>query len=59
VEYINKSVPIEARKKGKYVYKSDRSVYFRVGDGGPEIELDTLAGDILIKERINKEGGMK
>jgi hypothetical protein len=59
VEYINKSMPIEVRKKGKYVYKSDRSVYFRVGDGGPEIELDTLTGDILIKERINKEGGMK
>ena len=60
VEYINKSVPIEVRKKGKYVYKSDRSVYFRVGKGGPEIELDTLTGDILIKKRNNnEEGGMK
>jgi hypothetical protein len=59
VEYINKSVPVEVRKKGKYVYKSDRSVYFRVGDGGPKIELDTLTGDILIRKRNNREGGMK
>ncbi len=53
VEYINKSVPLEIRKKGKYVYKSNNSVYFRVGDGGPEIELDTLTGDMLIKRRKN------
>jgi hypothetical protein len=53
VEYINKSVLIEVRKKGKYLYKSDCSVYFWVGKGGPEIELDTLAGDILIKKRNN------
>jgi hypothetical protein len=59
VEYINKSKPLEIRKKGKYVYKSNSSVYFRVGDGGPEIELDTLAGDILIRRRNNKEGGIK
>jgi hypothetical protein len=39
------------RKNGKYVYKSDRYARIRVGSGGPEIQMDTLNGDILIKKK--------
>jgi hypothetical protein len=40
----------EKRKNGKYVYRSNASVGVRIGSGGPEIKMDTLAGDILIKK---------
>lgn len=36
------------RKKGKYVYKSDRSFGARVGSGGPELEFDAFNGDIHV-----------
>ena len=39
------------RKSGKYVYKSNRFIDIRIGSGGPEIEMDTLNGDILINEK--------
>jgi len=39
------------RKDGKYVYKSNRYARIRVGSGGPEIQMDTLNGDILIKKK--------
>jgi len=39
------------RKNGKYVYKSNRYASIRVGSGGPEIQMDTLNGDILIKKK--------
>lgn len=43
----------ETRKEdGRYVFKSDRSFGVRVGKGGPEIKLETLNGDILIKKNI-------
>ena len=41
----------EERKNGKYVYKSNASVGVRIGDGGPEIKMDTLTGDILINKK--------
>lgn len=48
------SLPVaaaEARKEGsRTVLKSDRFFGVRVGKGGPEIKLETLNGDILIKK---------
>lgn len=41
----------EERKNGKYVYRSNASVGVRIGAGGPEIKMDTLAGDILIDKK--------
>ena len=41
----------EERKNGKYVYRSNASVGVRIGDGGPEIKMNTLAGDILIDKK--------
>jgi hypothetical protein len=35
---------------GRFVYKSDRFFVVRAGKGGPEIKLETLNGDILIKK---------
>jgi hypothetical protein len=43
--------PVREEAKGKFVYKSDRSFGVRAGQGGPEISLDTMNGDILIKKR--------
>ena len=43
--------PAREADKGKFIYKSDRSFGVRAGQGGPEISLDTMNGDILIKKR--------
>ena len=43
--------PVREKGQGKFVYKSDRSFGVRAGQGGPEISLDTMNGDILIKKR--------
>ncbi len=48
VTYLPAREPVRDHKKGKFVYKSDRFFGVRVGQGGPEIKLDTLNGDILI-----------
>jgi len=48
VTYLPAKAPAQDRRKGKFVYKSDRFFGVRVGKGGPEIKLDTLNGDILI-----------
>jgi hypothetical protein len=37
---------------GRHVFKSDRFFGVRIGKGGPEIKLETLNGDILIKKNI-------
>ena len=37
--------------KGKYVYRSNHISGVRIGKGGPEIKMDTLNGDLLIKKR--------
>ena len=43
----------ETRKEGgRTVFSSDRFFGVRVGKGGPEIKLETLNGDILIKKNI-------
>ena len=42
----------QAERKGtKYVYRSSRFVGVRTGNGGPEMRMDTLNGDILIHKR--------
>jgi hypothetical protein len=46
-----KSSAIEEKKNGKYVYRSNASMGVRIGRGGPEIKMDTLAGDILIHKK--------
>lgn len=47
-------LPVEAvkgeRKNGKFVYKSNRFQGIRIGQGGPEITMDTLNGNIYIAE---------
>lgn len=50
VSYLPAKPATSTRRDGKYVYKSDRSFGVRAGRGGPEIRLDTLNGDILIKK---------
>jgi hypothetical protein len=44
-------LPVREESQGKFIYKSDRSFGVRTGKGGPEISLDTMNGDILIKKR--------
>jgi len=39
-------------ENGRFVYKSDRFFGVRSGKGGPEIKLETLNGDILIKKTM-------
>jgi len=48
VNYLPVKAPVQAQKKGKFVYKSNRFFGVRIGKGGPEIKLDTLNGDIFI-----------
>jgi len=43
--------PVREQNQGKFIYRSDRSFGVRAGQGGPEISLDTMNGDILIKKR--------
>ncbi len=50
--YLSSRAATQGRKKGKYVYKSDRFVGVRISKGGPEIKIDTLNGDILLSKRI-------
>ena len=46
-----RAAEVSGRTEGRYVYKSDRFFGVRTGKGGPEIKLETLNGDILIKKR--------
>jgi hypothetical protein len=43
--------PVAERRDGKFIYKSDRGVGLRVGLGGPELQFETLNGDIRILQR--------
>ena len=38
------------KKNGKYIYKFNQTFGVRIGKGGPEIKMDTLNGDLLIKK---------
>jgi hypothetical protein len=51
VTYLPQKPGKAERKGGKYVYRSNRFVGVRTGNGGPEMKMDTLNGDILIHKR--------
>jgi len=50
VSYLPSKPGKEARKEGKFVYKSNNITGLRIGKGGPEIKMDTMTGDILIEK---------
>lgn len=39
------------RRDGRRVYRADRFASVRVGQGGPELTLETLNGDVLVRKR--------
>lgn len=41
------------RRNGRFVYKTDSHSAARVGDGGPEIELENLNGDLRVLAQTN------
>ncbi len=43
--------PTEEHQNGKFVFRADRYSGGRVAAGGPEIKIETLNGDIHIRER--------
>lgn len=51
VSYLANATPSAERRKGKFVYKQDRSFKVRVGNGGPELEFDGFNGDIRVIKR--------
>ncbi len=51
VDYLP-AEPVEAKRdNGRYVYKSNHFFRVRTGKGGPDINLETLNGDILISKK--------
>lgn len=48
--YLPSSPTKGERKKGKYVYKSNRFQSVRIGNGGPAIKMDTFNGNIIISK---------
>lgn len=51
VTYLPALPPVQERRDGKFVYKSNRFFGVQVGGkGGPEIKLDTFNGDIFINK---------
>lgn len=48
--YLPSSPGKGERKKGKYVYKSNRFQDVRIGGGGPAIKMDTFNGNIIISK---------
>ncbi len=49
--YLPQETATSSQKEGKFVYKSNRFAKVRIGKGGPDIKMDTLNGDILIKKK--------
>lgn len=49
--YLPQRATKALREEGKYRFKSDRFVGVRIQKGGPEIEIDTFNGDILITKK--------
>jgi hypothetical protein len=43
--------PVQERRNGKLVFRTDRYTGGRVGSGGPEIKLENLNGDLRVLER--------
>ena len=50
-----KNAAESSRQKGRYVYRSNRHQGVRIGNGGPEIKMETLNGDIVIANKSKKE----
>jgi len=48
VSYLPATPGTASREKGRYVYRSRSFQGVRVGQGGPEIRMETLNGDIMI-----------
>jgi hypothetical protein len=40
----------EGRRNGRFVYRSDRYVTVRVGSGGPELQFETVNGDVQVRK---------
>ena len=53
VTHIAGGTQTREHHKGKQVYKYDKASGVRIGNGGPEIELDAFNGDIHILKREN------
>jgi len=53
VSYLPARAGTEKREKGHYVYRSHSFQGVRVGNGGPEIKMETLNGDIVIAGKSN------
>lgn len=51
IDYLPVRSAEKGRRDGKFIYKSDRFIGVRIDKGGPEIKMDTLNGDLLIKKR--------
>jgi len=43
--------PTTDRRNGRFVYRSDRSASVRVGSGGPELQFETVNGDIQVRKK--------
>jgi len=48
VTYLPRRAGSTERENGKFVYRSDRFQGVRIGQGGPQIKMETLNGDIVI-----------
>lgn len=44
----------QRRENGRFVYQVDHSTAIRIGAGGPRLELETLNGDLLIRNQDEK-----
>lgn len=51
VSVLGSPPPAAERAKGRVVYRRDRSMRLRVGAGGPRFAVETVNGDILIRNR--------
>lgn len=44
----------QRKENGRFVYQVDHSTAIRIGAGGPRLELETLNGDLLIRNQDQK-----
>ena len=51
VAVVGSPPPAAERDKGRIAYRRDRSMHLRVGAGGPALAMETINGDILIRNR--------
>jgi DUF4097 and DUF4098 domain-containing protein YvlB len=48
VEVLPQPVAAAERRNGKFVYRSNDAARVRVGQGGPEISMETMNGDVRV-----------